>query len=81
MLFHKYDNEKDEFAIVFSDEEIEILKKHKKIILDKHNAKKLINELGRVTLTLLKDLSEKAPEVKNNFNIFSDREIITKNES
>jgi len=81
MLFHKYDNEKDEFAIFFSDEEIEILKKHKKIILDKHNAKKFINELSRVIFILMKDLGEKAPEVRNAQNSSDDIEIIPKNET
>tara|TARA_R100001086_G_scaffold226364_1_gene144988 strand:+ start:873 stop:1118 length:246 start_codon:yes stop_codon:yes gene_type:complete len=81
MIFHPYDKDKDEFAIFFSDQEIEALKKHKKIILDKYHAKKFINELSRVIFTLMKDLGEKAPEVRNTQNSPDDLEIIPKNET
>ena len=81
MFFEPYDKNEDEFAIHFSDEEIEVLKKHKKIILDKYQAKKFINELSRVIFTLMKDLGEKAPEVRNTQNSPDDLEIIPKNET
>jgi hypothetical protein len=81
MIFHPYDKNKDEFAILFSDQEIELLKKNKKIILDKYHAKKFINELSRVIFTLMKDLGEKAPEVRNAQNSPDDLEIIPKNET
>ena len=81
MLFHPYDKNEDEFAIHFSDEEIEVLKKHKKIILDKYQAKKFINELSKVVFNLMKDLGEKAPEVRDLQNTEDDTEIIRKNET
>ena len=54
-----------ETHILFSDEEIEIIKKNKKIILSDEHLKTFINELGKITNSLQIKLYEANKDLAN----------------
>jgi|10_taG_2_1085330.scaffolds.fasta_scaffold64438_2 Asp-tRNA(Asn)/Glu-tRNA(Gln) amidotransferase C subunit len=63
MIFNNISN--TEVHIEFTDEEIKILSKHKRIILEEEHLKNFINDLGRIVNLLQIKLYKGDPKLAN----------------
>ena len=63
MIFKDISN--TEVHLEFTDDEIKILNKHKKLILEEQHLKTFINDLGRIVNLLQLNLYKSNPELAN----------------